>query len=138
MRTQAHLFTSIIQFFTKGKKVIFVKKTMMNIGLKIKRLREIQGRSQKDIADLLNVDRRTYAKWEEGVTDIRSSLIPDIAEIFGVDIADLYKNINDAEIKDTFSYRKNSVNSVIIMITDRDMAERFLHLLNESRENNEK
>ncbi|WP_294249325.1 hypothetical protein, partial [uncultured Chryseobacterium sp.] len=83
-------------------------------------------------------DRRTYAKWEEGVTDIRSSLIPDIAEIFRVDIADLYKNINDAEIKDTFSYRKNSVNSVIIMITDKDMAERFLHLLNESRENNEK
>lgn len=98
---------------------------MMNIGFKIKRLREIQGRSQKDIADLLNVDRRTYAKWEEGVTYIRSNLIPDIAEIFGVDIADLYKNIDDAEIKDSFSYHKNSVNSVIIMITDRIWQKNF-------------
>lgn len=102
----------------------------MNIGLNIKKLREKQGKSQREMAELLNVDRRTYAKWEEGATEVRSSLIPDLAEIFGVGIADLYKNTDAIETKDILRDHGKSASHAVIIITDQEAADRFLDVLN--------
>jgi transcriptional regulator with XRE-family HTH domain len=63
----------------------------MSIGNNIKILRVITKKSQQDIADLLEIDRKTYAKWEAEESEIKSSYIPKIAEIFDVEIADLFK-----------------------------------------------
>ncbi len=103
----------------------------MNIGTSIRKLRMNTGKSQQEIADLLNIDRRTYAKWEEGVTEVKSSLVPKIAEVFGVDIPELYKNDKSVEIKDSF--KDNNIdnnNAVIIVVTDKDIVEKVLDLLN--------
>ncbi len=107
----------------------------MSIGLNIKRFRETQGKSQKDIADLLNVDRSTYAKWEEGATEVRSSLIPDLSEIFGVGIADLYKNTDTIEAKDIFRDQGKSASHAVIIITDQELVDRFLDVFHKSMEN---
>ena len=106
----------------------------MNIGLNMKILREKQGKSQREIADLLNVDRRTYAKWEEGATEVRSSLIPDLAEIFGVGIADLYKNTDAIETRDILRDHGRSASRAVIIITDQEVVNRFLDVLNKSME----
>jgi transcriptional regulator with XRE-family HTH domain len=63
----------------------------MSIGNNIKVLRVRTKKSQQDIADLLEIDRKTYAKWEAEESEIKSSYIPKIAEIFDVEIADLFK-----------------------------------------------
>ncbi|WP_144281130.1 helix-turn-helix domain-containing protein [Chryseobacterium echinoideorum] len=109
----------------------------MSVGTTIRRLRESQGKTQKEIADLLNVDRRTYAKWEEEAAEVKSSLVPNLAEIFGVEIADLYKSDKSIEIKDSF--RDNEIkNTVVIILTDKELTEKFLDLFNNSIKNSSK
>ncbi|MXS69988.1 helix-turn-helix domain-containing protein [Flavobacteriaceae bacterium W22] len=111
----------------------------MSVGTTIRRLRESQGKTQKEIADLLNVDRRTYAKWEEEATEVKSSLVPNLAEILGVEIADLYKSDKSIEIKDSFKdNNNNNTNTVVIILTDKELTEKFLDLFNNSIKNNSK
>jgi len=100
----------------------------MSIGTTIRKLRLNSGKSQQEIADLLNIDRRTYAKWEEETTEVKSSIVPKIAEVFGVEISDLYKNDKGIEIKDSFRDIDNN-NAVIIIVTDKDIVEKVLDLL---------
>jgi transcriptional regulator with XRE-family HTH domain len=109
----------------------------MSIGTTIRKLRLNSGKTQQEIADLLNVDRRTYAKWEEETTEVKSSLVPKLAEIFEVEIADLYKDQRSIEIKDSF--RDNDIKNVaIVILTDKDLAEKFLDLFNQTINNKDK
>lgn len=101
----------------------------MGVGSKINKLRMRSGKTQQEIADLLNVDRRTYAKWEDESSEIKTSLIPKIAEIFGVEIPELFTNEKNIEIKDSFRDNKNSNNAVIVMITDKEVVDKVLNLL---------
>ena len=105
----------------------------MSIGNNIKILRVITKKSQQDIADLLEIDRKTYAKWEAEESEIKSSYIPKIAEIFDVEIADLFKsekpNIN---INPTFTENNNSVNTAVIILTDQNIVEKLLSVLGDT------
>lgn len=58
----------------------------MAIGTNLKKLRSNTKYSQQDIADFLEIDRVTYANWENETTDVKSQYIPKLAEIFGVTI----------------------------------------------------
>ncbi len=62
-----------------------------SIGEFIAALRKVNGMTQKQLADLLNVSDKTVSRWErdEGVPDL--SLIPVIAEIFNVTCDELLK-----------------------------------------------
>lgn len=44
----------------------------MSVGNNIRRLRTRAKKSQQEIADLLGVERNTYANWENEQTDIKS------------------------------------------------------------------
>lgn len=105
----------------------------MSIGNNIKVLRVRTKKSQQDIADLLEIDRKTYAKWEAEESEIKSSYIPKIAEIFDVEIADLFKsekpNIN---INPTFTENNNSVNTAVIILTDQNIVEKLLSVLGDT------
>ncbi len=59
------------------------------IGKFISILRKAKGMTQKDLADLLNVSDKTVSRWErdESVPDL--SLLPILAEIFGVTMDEL-------------------------------------------------
>ena len=61
------------------------------IGGFIAALRKANGMTQKDLADRLNVSDKTVSRWErdEGTPDL--SLIPVIAEIFGVTCDELLR-----------------------------------------------
>ena len=60
----------------------------MGVGVNLKKRRSKTKYSQRDMADLLGIDKNTYANWENEVTDVKSEFIPKLATIFEVDIED--------------------------------------------------
>ena len=55
---------------------------LINIGLKIKKLREEAKLTQKQIADFLNVDQSLISKIEKGERSISSDMLDDLAVLF--------------------------------------------------------
>ena len=99
----------------------------MAIGNNIRKLRLQKNLSQQVVADTLNIDRRTYAAWEAGNQDIKSGFIPRIAEYFGVEIADLFNN--DTNINIQQSFKDSTINTAILILTDKDAVDRVLDAL---------
>lgn len=93
----------------------------MSLENTIRKLRIQSGKTQQEVAEYLNIDRRTYAKWEEGATEIKGTIIPKIAAAFNVSISDLYHENKPKKAKD--------VSKALIIVTDGDMVEKILHLL---------
>ncbi|MDR0795785.1 MAG: helix-turn-helix domain-containing protein [Tannerella sp.] len=96
----------------------------MAVGDTIKKLRMAKKISQQYVADSLNVDRRTYAAWEDGTQSIKSSHIPFLAEFFGVEISDLYKEGTKINIKQSFKDSAGPINSAILILTDKEAINR--------------
>lgn len=59
--------------------------------MKIKSLREEKGLTQEQLAQKLNLDRSTIAKWETGEAMPRADKLPVLAEVLGCSISDLFK-----------------------------------------------
>ena len=53
-------------------------------------LRKEKGLTQKQLADMLNISDRAVSKWERGLGMPDISLMPEISEIFGVNIEKLF------------------------------------------------
>jgi len=98
----------------------------MAIGNTIRKLRIAKNLSQQVVADNLNVDRRTYAAWEMGTQDIKSSFVPKLAEFFGVEISDLFSNETNINIKQSFKDNNSSINTAILILTDKEAVNRVL------------
>ena len=56
------------------------------VGSLILELRKEKNMTQKQLADLMNISDKTISKWERGLGCPDISLIPDLAQIFGVNI----------------------------------------------------
>ena len=104
----------------------------MSIGTNIRRYRTQAKKSQQEVADLLGIERNTYANWEKESSDIKSEFIPKLSEIFNVEIKELFED------KDTVSIINNSTNSdnatggqhgLIINISDKESAEKLVQLM---------
>ena len=103
----------------------------MAIGNNIRKLRIQKNYSQQFVADTLDIERRTYAAWEDGSREIKSSFIPRLADFFGVEIAELFNgdtNIN-INITDSLKENTNSMNTAVLILTDRDAVDRVLDAL---------
>jgi transcriptional regulator with XRE-family HTH domain len=101
----------------------------MSIGNNIKILRTRAKKSQQEIADLLDVDRKTYAKWETDDCEIKSSYIPKLADAFDVEIADLFKEESaKINISPVFNENNNFVNAVILL-TDKEAMDKLIEIL---------
>jgi len=94
----------------------------MAVGDTIRKLRLAKNLSQQVVADSLNIDRRTYAAWEMGTQDIKSGNIIRLAEYFGVEIGDLYKE--GTNIKQLF--KDSTINTAILILTDKEAVNRVL------------
>lgn len=95
----------------------------MGIGTNLKRLRSKTKYSNQDIADLLGIDRNTYANWESETTDIKSQYIPKLADIFNVTIQELFDDGQKFQINN-FENHDNATGQqgIIINITDSETA----------------
>jgi transcriptional regulator with XRE-family HTH domain len=75
----------------------------MNIGDKIKRVREAKSFTQKQVAVMLEMDQSQYSKIENGKTDPTTSTLEKIAKTLGVEISelfssdDIFKDVNSAD-----------------------------------------
>lgn len=95
----------------------------MSVGTNLKRLRSKTKYSQQDIADQLNIDRVTYANWESEVFDIKSQYIPKLAEIFDVEIKELFEEEKTFHISNsTFN---DSAGIIVFNLSDRKIAEKI-------------
>jgi len=109
----------------------------MNIGDNLRVLRTKQNISQQEIADFLGVDRKTYVSWESGESDIKSSYIPKLAEFLQVEINDLFKEkVSNIMITQHNSDNKdNSINGVVLLITDKEAVEQVMDIIKKKAEN---
>ena len=62
----------------------------MELGAKIKQLRQSRGMTQEQVAQKLNVSNQTVSKWETGAACPDLSLIVPIARLFGVTTDELF------------------------------------------------
>lgn len=104
----------------------------MILSTNLRKLRTKQDKSQQEIADLLNVDRRTYVNWENGSTNVKSDYIPKLAEMFNVDINELFQG---SKMKIEIIQKENEesdnsiLNGVILVITDKNIVDELLNLV---------
>jgi transcriptional regulator with XRE-family HTH domain len=80
----------------------FVRKMediFMKINEKIKSLRLKSGMTQEQLANRIGVSAQSISKWENGISMPDISLLPFIAEVFGVSIDDLFDLTVDEKLK---------------------------------------
>jgi len=58
-------------------------------GRNIKRIRERNNKTQKDLADYLGVSRQAVCMWETGKRDLKATTLNRIAKIFNVSIDEI-------------------------------------------------
>jgi transcriptional regulator with XRE-family HTH domain len=82
----------------------------MNVGEKIRAVREAKGLSQKEVALILVMNPSQYSKIENGKVDPQFSTIEKIANALGVDIADIFNS--NKVITDIDSFDKTLVEKI--------------------------
>jgi len=111
--------------------ITFVKKSM-GVGTNIRKFRSKTKLSQQNVADLLGVDKNTYANWENETNDIKSEHIPKWAKIFNVEIKDLFESkVSKIEINlNKQITNDNSLNnSVILVMPDKETVEKLVAVI---------
>jgi transcriptional regulator with XRE-family HTH domain len=74
------------------------KKTNKSIGKNIRTLRHQRGWSQEDVANRLGISIPAFSKIETGVTDINLSRLEQIANIYEVNVVQLFAlEVEEAE-----------------------------------------
>ncbi len=109
--------------------IYLLKIRNMGVGADIKKLRSKTKYSQQNIADMLGVDKNTYANWESEANDIKSDHLPKIAEIFEVEIQDLFKNkISKVEINFNKQINTDSPinNNVVLVLPDKESVDKLM------------
>ena len=69
----------------------------MSINNNISLLRKSLGYSQDEIANRLGVTRQTFSKFENGTCELNTSQIQKLADIFGVQISELYYEVQNLD-----------------------------------------
>ena len=110
----------------------YLKDIKMSVGTKIRRLRSKTNYSQQNMADLLGVDKNTYANWENESNDIKSEHISKLAHIFQVEIQELF-NDNPSRIEINFNKQVNKDqsinNSVVLVLPDKESVDKLVQVL---------
>ena len=96
---------------------------MEGFGENLKRIRESRGKSQGDIADLLNVRRATVSSWETDRTEPRIEHLIKLGEYFDLTIDDMVNGrIYHIEVKppreDTKEALKTYFNKFMEILND--------------------
>ncbi len=71
----------------------------MKIGYKIRQMRNKAGLTQEQLATKLGISAQSISKWENEITMPDISLLPDIAETFGVSIDELFDLTTEQKLK---------------------------------------
>lgn len=72
---------------------------MIQLGERIKKLRQRDGRTQETLANALGVTAQAVSRWEKGICYPDMGMIPSIANYFGVSIDELFGYDNERSKK---------------------------------------
>jgi transcriptional regulator with XRE-family HTH domain len=105
----------------------------MGVGTNLKKIRTNKTKlSQQEIADMLGLDRSTYINWENETSDIKSQYIPKLAEIFNVDIRELFEDEKGVQISNnSFDNKDNSTGIIIFNFADKDATDKISSQISE-------
>lgn len=92
---------------------------MLEIGKKIKSLRQIKGWSQAEIAEMLNISVPAFSKIETDITDINVSRLKQIADLFGVPITEMLTSgtIENVKYNDELKTAKETIDAQALKIS---------------------
>ncbi len=104
---------------------------LMSIGTNLRRLRTRTKLSQRDVADRLGIDRNTYANWENEYNDIKSEYIPPLADIFNVEISELFQEKTSKVIvnQTNTDNKEHSVNGIVLVLTEKEAVNQVVEVL---------
>ncbi|MBE6710986.1 MAG: helix-turn-helix transcriptional regulator [Ruminococcaceae bacterium] len=93
-----------------------------NIGAKIAELRREHNMKQDELAEMLGVTPQAVSKWENGASMPDISLLPKIAQIFGVTIDDLFgvNNTPKPDVQMLPAEKRKSFDEMILRIRVQD------------------
>ena len=93
-----------------------------NIGAKIAELRREHNMKQDELAEMLGVTPQAVSKWENGASMPDISLLPKIAQIFGVTIDDLFgvNNTPKPDVQMLPAEKRKSFDEMILRVRVRD------------------
>ncbi len=97
---------------------------MVQIGTKIKKIRELKNLTQEYMADQLNVSQSTYSRFEKEDSDLTLSQIQKVADILEVKPEDLL-NFNEQVVINNYS--SNQANQAYSIINNVSPAEKELY-----------
>lgn len=104
----------------------------MNVGQKIKKLRELKNYTQAYVAEQLNLSLSGYGKIERDETDITLNRLNEIAQILGTD----YNTILSFDEKHIFNFQQNQNANGIVQnqqVIDKDAWQQLVdHLKSEN------
>ena len=88
--------------------------SIKEVAERLKGLRETLEISIDEICKRTSTSKEDYEKIENGEKDFSVSFIYKCAEVFGVDIPELYKNDKSVEIKDSFKDNNIDNNNAVV------------------------
>lgn len=93
-----------------------------NIGVNIAELRREHNMKQDELAEMLGVTPQAVSKWENGASMPDISLLPKIAQIFGVTIDDLFgvNNTPKPDVQMLPAEKRKSFDEMILRVRVRD------------------
>lgn len=65
---------------------------MSNMDFALRSLRALSGLSQQDVANALGIGQTTVSMWETAVSCPKAAMLPEIAQLYGCSVADLYNS----------------------------------------------
>jgi|JI6StandDraft_1071083.scaffolds.fasta_scaffold07342_3 transcriptional regulator with XRE-family HTH domain len=108
---------------------------MTTISKNLRKLREKTPFQQEDMAIKLGIKQNTYCTWESGKADVKSEYLPQIAEILGVEIKDLFKNeTSKIELIQNYTENKdNSINGLVFILSDKESVEKLVDVFKNAK-----
>lgn len=94
---------------------------IMELGDTIKKVREVKGLSQKEVALSCKMDQAHYSRIENGKTDPSFSIVLRIAKALGIELHELFKA--DTNYKELHTYDKSLIDK-LTMIDGLDKKEK--------------
>lgn len=87
-----------------------------NMGAFICKLRKEKGMTQQQLADKLQVTDKAVSKWERGLACPDISILPQIAEILGVNVDDLLSNPTTDKWHAFKKLNRNDVKEMLLLL----------------------
>ena len=87
------------------------------IGEFLKTLRKEKDLTQEELADKMNVSRRTVSRWETGNNLPDLSILVELADLYDVDLREIFDGERKSETMDKDLKETISRQQIILMIT---------------------